>query len=180
MQIPKNYFHQETERLIFRALTVEDISLWVDFFPNNPDVRFVGVDESKNETPLEISTNWINRQLQRYEEDGFGMLGVIEKETGDLIGLTGIISREIEGKHEKEIGYSYLPRTWGKGYATEAAQQMHAFGKANKLAERFISIIHIENLASMRVAEKNGMKPLFNTNYLDMEVIVFGTNSDAL
>jgi RimJ/RimL family protein N-acetyltransferase len=179
-RIPQSYFHQESERLIYRALTEKDIPLWFEFFPNNNDLRFVGVDESKNETAEEISTNWINRQLTRYEEDGFGMLGVVEKATGDLVGLTGIISREVKGKNEKEIGYSYLPRTWGNGYATEAARKMHEFGKENQLAERFISIIHLENVASMRVAEKNGMKPLFKTNYMDMEVVVYGTESKTV
>jgi [ribosomal protein S5]-alanine N-acetyltransferase len=173
--IPDSYFQQETERLKFRALTLEDIPLWVEFFHNNPNVRFVGVDAAKNQTHLDIATEWINRQLARYEEDGFGMLGAIEKETGDLIGMTGILSREIEGKQEKEIGYSYMPKTWGKGYATEAAMQMHQFGRENHLAERFISIIHLENFASMRVAEKNGMKPLFESKYMDMDVIVYGT-----
>ncbi len=45
----------------------------------------------------------------------------------------------------------------------------------NQLAERFISIIHVDNAASMRVAEKNGMVPLSTTNFMNMDVIVYGT-----
>lgn len=134
-RIPDSYFHQESERLKFRALTLEDIPLWVEFLDGNDNLRFVGVDESKNQSNLELATEWINRQLGRYEEDGFGMLAAIEKSSGDLIGMTGIISREVNEKHEKEIGYSYFPRTWGKGFASEAAQQMHKFGKEHQLAD---------------------------------------------
>lgn len=174
-RIPDSYFHQETERLKFRALTLEDIPLWVEFLDGNDALRFVGVNEGNKQGDLELATEWINRQLGRYEEDGYGMLAAVEKETGDFIGMTGIISRDVAGKQEKEIGYSYFPRTWGKGYATEAAIQMHNFGKENQLANRFVSMIHLENFASMRVAEKNGMKRLFETVFMDMEVIVFGT-----
>ena len=172
---PNSYFHQESERLIFRALNLEDIPLWVEFFHENPYTHFVGVDPSKNETPLDISKEWIKRQLERYEKDGYGMLAVIEKSSGDFIGMTGIISREVEGVNEKEIGYSYMPKTWGKGYATEAAIQMHKFGIENKLNDRFISMIHLENIASMRVAKKNGMKPLFETFFQNMNCMVYGT-----
>ena len=173
--IPESYFHQETERLQFRALNLDDILPWIEFLDNNPYLHFVGVDPSKNETPLQLSTEWINRQLDRYKVDGFGMLAVIEKSSGQFIGMTGIISRDVEGKPEKEIGYSYMSKTWGKGYATEAAIQMHTFGKENQLSKRFISMIHLDNKASMRVAEKNGMKPLFETFFQNMNCIVYGT-----
>lgn len=174
-RVPESYFHQETARLRFRALTLDDIPLWTEFVANNDCLHFVGVDLSKEVVPIELATEWINRQLSRYQEDGFGLLAAIEKETGDFIGMTGILSREIDGKHEKEIGYSYLVRTWGKGYASEAAIQMHQYGRENQLAERFISIIHVDNAASMRVAEKNGMVPLSTTNFMNMDVIVYGT-----
>lgn len=113
-RIPNSYFNQETDRLRFRPLTKDDIPAWLEFLQQKDYLHFVGVDPTKNQTDLEIANEWIDRQLGRYEEDGFGMLAIIEKETGELIGMTGILSRDIEGRHEKEIGYSYLPRFWGK------------------------------------------------------------------
>ena len=53
---------------------------------------------------------------------------------------------------------------------------MRQFGMKNNMAERFISIIHKNNVDSMKVAIRNGMKPLFDYTYLGMEVIIHGTS----
>lgn len=170
-----NYFQQETPRLLFRKLTLEDIPSWIDFFKNNDSLHFVGVDLSKSHA--ELSEAWIRKQLNRYKEQGLGMLAVIEKESGELIGLTGIIPRELEGKSYFEIGYSFKPPYWGKGFATEAAQQMKKFGFESGISDQFISIIDVENYASQAVARKNNMDILFNSIYEGMKVFIFGTKN---
>ena len=76
---------------------------------------------------------------------------------------------------ELEVGYSFIPKYWGKGFATEAANHMRVFGQENNMAKRIISIIHADNKDSMKVARKNAMAPLFEYSYLGMPVIVFGT-----
>jgi ribosomal-protein-alanine N-acetyltransferase len=173
-----SYFKQETERLLMRPLTLKDIDPWKAFFINNSGLKFVAVDDSK---PTEhLAEEWVTRQMQRYEEDGLGMLAVVEKASSNLIGLCGLLSRNVDGKKEMEIAYSFIPAYWGKGYATEVAQQMHAFGKAYDVVPHFISMVHTENIASMNVAKKNGMKPLRQTVYMDMNVVVYGTASATL
>mgnify|MGYP003667136802 CR=1 FL=1 len=169
-----NYFNQESERLTFRGLTFEDTKSWEEFFVNNDRIHFLGLDPKKDKMELAIET--IERQLQRYNEDKNGLLAVIEKTSGDLIGLTGIITRKIEDKVEFEIGYSFKAKYWGKGYATEAAQQIKKFGIETKIANRFISIIHKDNTSSFRVAERNGMKPILKTEFMGMNVVVYGTD----
>jgi ribosomal-protein-alanine N-acetyltransferase len=67
-----------------------------------------------------------------------------------------------------------LPKYWGKGYATELAVGMKRYGLANNVSDKFISIIHKENVASMNVARKNGMTNLYETKYYEMPVFVFG------
>lgn len=170
-----NYFNQETPRLLFRKLNMDDIPSWIEFFENNDSLYFVGVDLSKS--PAELSEAWITKQLNRYQEQGLGMLAVIEKESGELVGLTGIIPRELEGKSYFEIGYSYKPIHWGKGFATEAAQQMRKFGFETGISDQFISMIDVENYASQAVARKNNMEILFNSTYEGMEVFIFGTGN---
>ena len=170
-----NYFNQESERLVYRKLSEADIPLWTEFFIDNNLLHFLGLDLSKSH--LELATGWITRQFQRYEEEGLGHLAVIEKATGKLIGMTGIIPRELEGNSYFEIAYSFIPSYWGKGFASEASQQMKRFGLENKVANQFISIIDLENFASQAVARKNNMEIIFNSTYEGMEVFIFGTGN---
>lgn len=167
-----DYYSQETERFILRKLTMADIGPWSAFFIDNPDTRFVGVEITKD--ILEHSKDWIDKQLVRYENNDFGLLAAVGKSTGKLVGQAGIMTRDLDGKNEFEIGYSILPEYWGNGIATELAQHLKSFGHENKIADKFISIIHKENVASMAVARKNGMTNLYETIFYEMPVFVFG------
>ncbi len=170
-----NYFEQETERLLLRKYTESDIEGWMVFFENNPGLRFLGLDLTK--THHTMATEWVAKQRKRYEEQGLGMLLAIHKETGAMVGGVGILLRNIDGKEVFEIGYSVVPTYWGQGYATEMALHMKQFGFANGF-HRFISIIHLENEASMMVARKNGMEVLYNMDFEGMEVHVFGVQKE--
>jgi ribosomal-protein-alanine N-acetyltransferase len=166
------YFNLETERLSFRKLTLSDIPVWTEFFINNDTLKFLGIDITKE--PKALATEWISRQLERYETQGLGHLAVIEKQTGKFIGVGGILPREVDGENEFEIAYSLNPEFWGKGYATEIATGLMKFGLENKISNRFVSIIDKENTASINVAKKNDMAVLYETHYLGMNVFVLG------
>jgi ribosomal-protein-alanine N-acetyltransferase len=167
-----NYYSQETERLILRKLTEADIETWAEFFVDNPNARFIGLDLALPKH--ELAKTWIEKQLKRYAEDEFGQLAAIEKSSGKFIGLGGILTRDFNDNDEFEVSYSVLPTYWGKGFATEIATHMKAFGKQNNVSDKFISIIHKENEASMNVARKNGMTNLYETTFYEMPVFVFG------
>lgn len=170
-----NYFQQETPRLIFRKLTLEDIPSWTEFFIDNNLLEMIGFDLSKSSN--ELATGWISKQLERYEEEELGHLAIIEKASGKLIGLSGIIPRILENTSYFEIAYSFKPPYWGKGFATEAAQQLQKFGIDAGVSDEFISIIDKENFRSQAVARKNKMEILFNSTYEGMEVFIFGTGN---
>lgn len=170
------YFNQESKRLIFRRLTSNDNKSWEEFYENNDRLHFVGADASK--TKEELAETAINRQLERYEKDGLGLLAVIEKNTGAFIGLGGIILREISEEPEFEISYSLKPPYWKKGYGTEIAIQMKYFGEKYRISQHFISIIDKENYDSRNVASKNGMSIIRETQFMGMDVFVYGTKNN--
>ena len=167
------YFNQESERLTYRKLTKNDIESWKDFFEENDRLQYLGIDLSK--TKDELAEGWINKQLERYETQGLGHLAVIEKDSGEFIGMGGILPRELDEKEVFEIAYSLKPKFWRKGYGTEIAKQMKIFGNENRIAKQFISIIDKNNLESINVAKKNKMEILYEMEYLGMNVFIYGT-----
>ncbi len=168
-----NYFNQETDRIQFRKLTLDDIETWSEFFHNNDRLKFLGIPDITKDKK-EIATEWICMQLEKYEKYGLGHLALIEKSTKEFIGMAGIHPRVVLEKEVFEIAYSLKSNFWGKGFASEAAQQLKKFGLENKISDSFISIIHKENNDSIKVAKRNNMKIIHETNYLGMDVFVFG------
>jgi ribosomal-protein-alanine N-acetyltransferase len=166
-----SYYVQQTTRLKLRRLTHEDAIPWSEFFIDNPRAAYLGLDLSK--PAVVLAEEWIERQFIRYETEGLGFLAGIDSKTEELIGLAGLVSREVEQIHAYEIGYSVLPRFWGLGYATEMAQQLRLWGHQHKLAPAFISIIMEGNTYSERVATKNNMKPIIKGTYQGTPVTVF-------
>ena len=65
---------------------------------------------------------WMQKQLRRYREHGFGLWGIFQKSTGEMIGQCGITMQEYKGGQVPEIGYLLAHKYWHKGYATEAAE----------------------------------------------------------
>lgn len=168
-----NYFNQESERIQFRKLTMNDVDTWTEFFQNNDRLALLGIpDISKDKT--EIATEWICMQLDKYEKYELGHLALIEKSTQEFIGMAGIHLRIVLEKEVFEIAYSLKPKYWGKGFASEAAQQLKKFGLETKISDSFVSIIHKENSDSIKVAQRNEMEIINELNYLGMDVFVFG------
>ncbi|MCZ4408192.1 GNAT family N-acetyltransferase [Cryomorphaceae bacterium 1068] len=172
-----DYANQESERLIYRRATFDDIPAWSEFFVDNDRLHFFDFDLTK--TKEELAEQWIVKQFERYTTNGYGHLAVELKSTGALIAMGGILPREIKGRPEFEIGYSVNPRYWGNGYATETAMTMKDFAINQIDSPRFISIIDLENHQSANVAVKNGMKVLFQTDFMGAEVNIYGIDNSA-
>ncbi len=101
--------------------------------------------------------DWIARNRARYMNDGYGLWAMILHSTGELIGDCGLVRQTVDETDETEIGYHVRRDQWGQGYASEAARACRDYGFANLKVDKLISLIRPENIASCRVAEKNGM-----------------------
>ncbi len=142
----------ETPRLVLRELQAEDVDALALILSEPETMRFYlrpfdrgGVEE------------WIARNRRRYTKDGYGLWAMILKASGELIGDCGLVLQEVDGANEIEIGYHVRRDHWGQGLATEAARACRDFGFAKLPVDRLVSIIRPENVASRRVAEKNGL-----------------------
>ena len=98
----------------------------------------------------------IERQLERYEHDGFGLLAIEDRATGEVIGDCGPTVQEADGEPYVELGWHVLASRQRQGIATEAGRACRDAAFA-VLDEPFpISLIRPENVPSRRVAEKLG------------------------
>jgi ribosomal-protein-alanine N-acetyltransferase len=82
---------------------------------------------------------------------------LIDKATNRMVGQCGLLIQTIENAERLEIGYSILPEFWKQGFAIEAATKCKNYAFENNIADSLISMIHIDNLDSEKVALKNGM-----------------------
>ncbi|MEN8929050.1 MAG: GNAT family N-acetyltransferase [Flavobacteriales bacterium] len=152
---------EETERLHFRLLTGNDYENWLPFFAGENVAKFLLMDPSLSQK--ELCDKWFEKSNMRYEKNLGGMNALIDKKSGEFIGQCGLLIQTIEEVDYLEVGYSILPKYWGKGFATEAAIKCKEFAFENNFANSLISIIHKENIGSRKVALNNGMT-LFKTD----------------
>jgi ribosomal-protein-alanine N-acetyltransferase len=103
---------------------------------------------------------WLRTCLERYYQTwGFGPYAVVKRQDQNVIGYCGLFFfPEINGQPEVEIGYRLARSAWGKGYATEAAGAVRDYAFHILGIKRLIAMIDPSNVASIRVAEKLGMR----------------------
>jgi len=161
---------QQSKRLSFRLIDSSDFRAWLEFFKSPAAFEHWSAEV---ESPERECEKWYEKQFHRYENDLGGMNALIEKETGKLVGHCGLLVQTLDEVKELEIGYSLLPVSWNKGFATEAARKCKDFAFENKLANSLISIISVTNGPSENVTLKNGMRPDSQTVYHGNKVSIY-------
>lgn len=106
---------------------------------------------------------------ERHEADGFGLLAVVRKLDGRVIGRSGFLVWDTRmwapttlheaGEHaELEIGWTLARDCWGYGYATEAGAACRDHGFRSLRRSRVAAVIQHGNERSVAVARRLGMK----------------------
>ena len=145
----------ETQRLHLREFVADDWSLVMAY---QSDPRYLRYYEQTGQTEQGardfVGMFLANQQAQPRIKF---QLAVTLKESGLLIGNCGVRMKQA-GAREADIGYELAPEHWGKGYASEAAQAMVAFGFSQLGVHRIWSWCIADNVGSARVLEKLGMR----------------------
>ncbi len=161
---------KQSQRLEFRKFVASDFDDWLPF---HLDPRSSQYWHGLPKDPMEACEQQFERLFERYEKGQGGMNALVHKITGRLIGMAGLLKQTVDDINELEIGYSILPEYWKKGYASEAAKKCKRHAFENHLAPSLISIIHIENIPSQKVARNNGMYLEKTTTYKENPVHIF-------
>jgi RimJ/RimL family protein N-acetyltransferase len=102
--------------------------------------------------------DWIRWNQRLYRERGCGLWIIELRQGGTFVGDCGLTPQEVEGTTEIEVGYHVQPSLQHQGYATEAAAASRDHARDVLGLDRLIAIIHPDNVASQRVAEKIGLR----------------------
>lgn len=158
----------ETPRLQLRELVPDDLDALAKVLSDPITMQFYPKPYDRQGI-----TDWIERNRRRYQEHGHSLWGMVLKSSGELIGDCGLAMQNVEGQNEIEIGYHVRRDHWKQGYSTEAARACRDYGFAQLKAPCLISLIRPENIASRRVAEKNGMIILKEVIWANLPHVVY-------
>jgi len=143
----------ETERLILRKLTMDDLAGLHDILSDPESMKHY-----PKPFDLEKSKSWITWNIDNYAKHGFGLWAVILKRDNQFIGDCGITMQDVNGDTVPEIGYHINRRNTNNGFATEAARACIKYAFETLGFRKVYSCMKYTNTPSQRVAEKNGMK----------------------
>lgn len=151
----------QTRRTVLRMFTPDDLDALAAIFGNPNVMKYLGLDCQpipRDETEIALQS-----MIKHWKERNFGRWAVIGKENKKLIGCAGFRSFEDVG----ELFYLLDEPYWGKGLATEIAEECLRFGFEERGFERIIAIVRPENAVSRKVLDKINMR-------FDKEITVFG------
>ena len=156
----------ETERLLLRAPVADDAEALAPMYGDPEVMRYVGDGRPLTRAETERS---VQRMIQRWEADGFGLFTTVRREDEAVIGRVGLLvwnadtwepttrAEADDGRTEVEVGYTLGREYWGQGYATEAAGAVRDYALRELGANRLIALIIHGNTASENVARKLGL-----------------------
>lgn len=142
----------ETERMYLREMVQSDYPALSKILQDEAVMYAYNGAFDSTETQ-----EWLDSQITRYNQYGFGLWAVLLKETGKMIGQCGLTMQPWKGKELLEIGYLFQKAFWHKGYAIESALACKNYAFTKLGADEVYSIIREGNAPSQNVALRNGM-----------------------
>jgi len=143
-----------TARLRFREMTLDDLDEMSSMLGDPAVMTYYPAPKTRDEAAA-----WIEWNQTNYARDGFG-LWIVETHDGGFVGDCGLTWQQVNGRAELEVGYHVRKDLQGRGYATEAAAACLELARDVLKAGRLVAIIHPDNAASRRVAERLGLRQL--------------------
>lgn len=142
----------DTGRLILRRFDERDLEAFYQLCSRPEIIRYAQSTPvaSRNEA-LQFMRS---APLHDYATFGYGRFACVWKQTGEVIGFSGL--KYLPEFEETELGYRFFREFWGMGLATEAGRASIAFARDDLGLTRLVALVHPENLASENVLTKLG------------------------
>jgi RimJ/RimL family protein N-acetyltransferase len=163
-----------TPHLLLRPWKPEDAEIWYNLLREEGILRYF-----PNPSPpqRERADRYIAHHLDQWEKRGYGHWAVVNKQDDQVVGWNGL--EYLPEINQTEVAYLLSKLVWGKGYATEAARAAIKFGFEVKGLNSIIGLVHPENVASIRVLEKCGLKVEDRINLWNIELCRYSIDRTA-
>ena len=149
-----------TARLTFREPTRADAVFMLALLNSSGFIENIADRGIRTEA---AAADYIDqRLLDSFRHNGFGMWIVTPIGEEEPVGLAGLVRRYV--LEHVDVGYAFLERAFGRGYATEAAAAVLAHARKTLALDPVVAITTRGNAASQRVLEKVGLKYLGELN----------------
>ena len=142
----------QTQRFLCRKWQRTDLDAIYTVYADKEGARWVGDGQPITRAECE---QWMDVTLTNYQQRGYGMFALIDRENGETVGFCGLVHPG--GQEEPEIKYAFLRAHWGKGFASEVVPAMLRYASNTHKLKYVIATVASENVASQRVLTKSGM-----------------------
>jgi RimJ/RimL family protein N-acetyltransferase len=166
----------ETERLRLRPFRPSDIDDYAALHADPEVLRYLGGGGTE---AWDRGRSWRHMAflLGHWQLGGAGMWALEHKENGAFVGMAGFAAPE--GWPGFELAWTLVRRHWGQGYATEGARVALAWAFTHLQKDQVISVIHPENRASIRVAERIGERLQGRIRHYGQEMLCYGIEREV-
>lgn len=157
-----------TRRLRVRHFTARDRDNYFALQGNPEVMQYIRPPKTRQESDLFFKEKILASSPRDYK----GYWAVEEKDTGLFVGCFVIIPLP-DDPDKTQLGYSFLPPFWGRGFATEVTREgVNYFYNRTPLKEIY-GITETPNIASQKVLLKAGFKLLGTKKEGEKELLVF-------
>ena len=143
----------ETNRLTLRYLCPDDAEFIVKLLNEPSFIEYIG--DKGVRTVEEANEYLLNGPIDSYERFGYGLNRVELRETGEPIGMCGLVRRD--SLDDADIGFAFMEQHWSKGYARESAEAVLQHARNTLGLDRIVAIVTPENRSSIKLLEKIGL-----------------------
>ena len=156
-----------------RKFTPDDLPKLIEIRSDPEVYKYLGGIRMQNPEAIEKRLQFY---IGCYAKYGFGHCAMHWKETGELIGWSGI--QPLEETGEIEVGYGMTKEFWRRGIGSECARAWLEFGFTKANLEKIVAIAVPENTGSWRIMEKLGMRYEKNENHYGLDCKFYSISKD--
>jgi ribosomal-protein-alanine N-acetyltransferase len=147
----------KTDRLLIRAPVEEDLDPIVALWTNPTVTQHLGGPRD-GDVVMDFFQQ-VARDPQSINQEEMELWwSIVEQSSGEFVGLSAILEKDVDGQTVFDLGYFLLPPFWSQGYATEASRRVVAYAFKELGLPSLVAIIDPRNQASQSVALKLGMQ----------------------
>jgi RimJ/RimL family protein N-acetyltransferase len=142
----------QTQRLLLQRLSRADAPFMLELLNDADFIRHIGDRGAR--TPDDAVRYIEDGPVASYSRFGFGLYRVDRRDTGQPIGICGLVKRET--LDDVDLGFAFLPAHRAQGYALESVRAVLDHARDDCGISRLVAIVAPGNLRSIRLLERVG------------------------